>query len=151
VGAKPAPAVRALARLAGVTVTGRVEDVRPYLAHAHAAVASLRIARGIQNKVLEALAMGKVLLATPQAYEGIEDFEGRRGCISDLPEVMAAAALNALEKPEPLHVAQARAMAVSRYNWRFLLDVYQGVLEGAELRARTTPMATAAAGLEICP
>jgi sugar transferase (PEP-CTERM/EpsH1 system associated) len=57
VGSRPTAAVRALAQLAGITVTGRVEDVRPYLAHAHVVAAPLRIARGVQNKVVEALAM----------------------------------------------------------------------------------------------
>lgn len=71
VGSRPAPAVTALARVAGVTVTGRVPDIRPYLAGAALAVAPLRIARGVQNKVLEAMAMGKIVLASPQALEGI--------------------------------------------------------------------------------
>lgn len=71
VGSRPAPAVTALARVAGVTVTGKVPDIRPYLAGAALAVAPLRIARGVQNKVLEAMAMGKIVLATPQALEGI--------------------------------------------------------------------------------
>lgn len=64
VGRNPAAAVRRLAELDGVTVTGAVPDVRPYLASARAAVAPLRIARGIQNKVLEALAIGKPVLAS---------------------------------------------------------------------------------------
>jgi len=52
-------------------VTGAVDDVRPYLAHAKLAVAPLRIARGIQNKVLEAMAMGKYVVVTSAAMEGI--------------------------------------------------------------------------------
>jgi sugar transferase (PEP-CTERM/EpsH1 system associated) len=71
VGSAPVPAVTALARVAGVVVTGKVPDIRPYLAGAALAVAPLRIARGVQNKVLEAMAMGKTVLATPQALEGI--------------------------------------------------------------------------------
>ena len=71
VGSAPVPAVTALARVAGVVVTGKVPDIRPYLAGAALAVAPLRIARGVQNKVLEAMAMGKIVLATPQALEGI--------------------------------------------------------------------------------
>ncbi|MGK5080787.1 TIGR03087 family PEP-CTERM/XrtA system glycosyltransferase [Janthinobacterium sp. HLX7-2] len=71
VGSGPTAAVTALARVAGVTVTGKVPDIRPYLAGAALAVAPLRIARGVQNKVLEAMAMGKIVLATPQALEGI--------------------------------------------------------------------------------
>ncbi len=59
VGSCPSVTVKRLARLEGVFVTGRVHDVRPYVAHATAAVAPMRIARGIQNKVLEAMSMGK--------------------------------------------------------------------------------------------
>ncbi|HEY9145132.1 MAG TPA: TIGR03087 family PEP-CTERM/XrtA system glycosyltransferase, partial [Thiobacillus sp.] len=59
VGSRPTEAVLALARQPGVVVTGSVPDVRPYLAHAACAVAPLRIARGIQNKVLEAMAMAR--------------------------------------------------------------------------------------------
>ena len=71
VGARPTKAVRALAQLPGVFVTGQVADMRPYLAHAALAVAPMKIARGIQNKVLEAMAMAKTVIASPQALEGI--------------------------------------------------------------------------------
>ena len=72
VGARPTQAVQRLAALPGVYVTGRVADVRPWLAHAALAVAPLRIARGVQNKVLEAMAMGRPVLCTPAALEGLE-------------------------------------------------------------------------------
>lgn len=71
VGSKPAKAVTDLANVDGVFVTGRVEDIRPYLFFSNIVVAPLLIARGIQNKVLEAMAMGKAIIATPQAIEGI--------------------------------------------------------------------------------
>ena len=71
VGANPTPEVSALAAVAGVRVTGRVEDVRPYVAHADAIVCPLRIARGIQNKVLEGMAMGRPVIASPGAFEGV--------------------------------------------------------------------------------
>jgi glycosyltransferase involved in cell wall biosynthesis len=61
----------ALASLPGITVTGAVEDIRPYMAYASMAVAPLRVARGIQNKVLEAMAMEKIVIVSPQAMEGI--------------------------------------------------------------------------------
>ncbi|HEY8610227.1 MAG TPA: TIGR03087 family PEP-CTERM/XrtA system glycosyltransferase, partial [Roseomonas sp.] len=77
VGANPAPAVAALAALPGVHVTGRVPDVRPYLAHAAVAVAPLRIARGIQNKVLEAMAMARPVVASPEAHEGVRARAGK--------------------------------------------------------------------------
>ncbi len=71
VGASPTPEVMALAGLVGVFVTGRVADVRPYLAHATAAVAPMRIGRGIQNKVLEAMAMARPVIVTTDALVGI--------------------------------------------------------------------------------
>jgi glycosyltransferase involved in cell wall biosynthesis len=69
--------VRELATLPGVQVTGRVADTRPYLAAADAVVAPLRISRGIQNKVLEAMAMAKPVIATPEAFEGVHAKPGR--------------------------------------------------------------------------
>jgi sugar transferase (PEP-CTERM/EpsH1 system associated) len=75
VGARPTPAVQQLATLPGVQVTGTVPDVRPYIVHAEFSVAPLRIARGVQNKVLEAMAMGKPVLATSAAMEGIESVQ----------------------------------------------------------------------------
>ncbi|CDG83271.1 TIGR03087 family PEP-CTERM/XrtA system glycosyltransferase [Janthinobacterium agaricidamnosum] len=75
-GSRPARQVRALADTPGVAVTGFVADIRPYLAHAALVVAPLRIARGVQNKVLEAMAMQKTVLATPQALQGINAQDG---------------------------------------------------------------------------
>ena len=55
----------------GIIVTGRVHDVRPFIANAHCVVAPLRIARGIQNKVLEAMSLNKAIVCTSMAMEGI--------------------------------------------------------------------------------
>ncbi len=71
-GANPSGAVFKLSQR-DIFVTGRVPDIRPYLHHADIVVAPLRIARGIQNKVLEAMSMGKVIIASPAALEGIVD------------------------------------------------------------------------------
>jgi sugar transferase (PEP-CTERM/EpsH1 system associated) len=150
VGSRPTAAVRALGQLAGITVTGRVEDVRPYLAHAHAVAAPLRIARGIQNKVLEALAMEKVLLATPAAYAGVADFAGRQGCIDESPEVMAAEALRWLDAPQAVRVPAARAEVLSRHDWVRSLDTYENVLCNAQSGAASVET-VGTAGLEACP
>lgn len=77
VGASPTSEVSELTSLPGVEVTGRVADTRPYLASADVVVAPLRIARGIQNKVLEAMAMARPVIATPEAFEGICAEPGR--------------------------------------------------------------------------
>lgn len=71
VGFKPTKEVMHLANTEGVVVTGRVKDIRPYLLFSNVVVAPLLIARGVQNKVLEAMAMEKVVIATSLALEGI--------------------------------------------------------------------------------
>jgi polysaccharide biosynthesis protein PslH len=71
VGRNPSDSVKALAKLDGVIVTGAVDDVRSWLSAAAVVVAPLRIARGIQNKVLEAMAMAKPVVASSAAAEGI--------------------------------------------------------------------------------
>src|SRR6266850_2083684 len=77
VGMDPSPAVRRLADGDRVVVTGRVEDVRPYFDSAAVAVAPLRVARGLQNKVLEAMAMRVPVVASPAAFAGITAVAGR--------------------------------------------------------------------------
>jgi sugar transferase (PEP-CTERM/EpsH1 system associated) len=76
VGSRPTGAVLALRRVPGVHVSGSVPDIRPYLQHATLVVAPLQVARGVQNKVLEAMAMEKIVIATPQALEGISAVPG---------------------------------------------------------------------------
>jgi sugar transferase (PEP-CTERM/EpsH1 system associated) len=71
VGARPSAAVRALSSRPGIVITGSVPDVRPYVGYADIVVAPMRIGRGIQNKVLEGMAMGRPVIVTPQALEGI--------------------------------------------------------------------------------
>jgi sugar transferase (PEP-CTERM/EpsH1 system associated) len=77
VGRRPAPAVCRLAGIPGVKLVGQVPDVRPHLASAAVSIVPLRIARGIQNKVLEALAMGKATVTSPQALEGLHAQPGK--------------------------------------------------------------------------
>jgi sugar transferase (PEP-CTERM/EpsH1 system associated) len=71
VGRRPTPAVRRLGDLPGVELVGQVPDVRPSLAAAAVVVVPLQIARGVQNKILEALAMGKATVASPQSLAGL--------------------------------------------------------------------------------
>ncbi len=151
VGSNPGRAVQALASIGGVVVTGRVADVRPYVAHAHAAVTPLRIARGIQNKVLEALAMAKVLLATPQAYEGIEDFKERKGCISESADVFVNEALRWLQPAQPVQVPAVRERIVSAYNWKQLLERYDAILNNSKVSGAGADTIAHPLGLEAYP
>jgi sugar transferase (PEP-CTERM/EpsH1 system associated) len=72
VGGNPSSQITALDGQLGIKVTGRVQDVRPYIRNAKVVVAPLQIARGLQNKVLEAMSMAKPVVATSMAIEGIE-------------------------------------------------------------------------------
>lgn len=123
VGSRPAARVRALTRVAGVTVTGTVDDIRPYLEGAALAVAPLRIARGVQNKVLEAMAMAKIVLASPQALEGIAAQPGLELLLArDEAEFIhhAARVLRASAEAGAANEgmgAAARQFIVQDYNW----------------------------------
>jgi sugar transferase (PEP-CTERM/EpsH1 system associated) len=90
VGAEPTAQVRGLASLPGVLVTGRVPDIRPWLRHASAVVAPLLIGRGIQNKVLEAMAMARPVIATPEAFEGVRAVPEQDILIASGAQAMAA-------------------------------------------------------------
>ena len=117
VGNRPTAAVMQLREIEGVRVTGWVADVRPYLAHAVVAVAPMRIARGIQNKVLEAMAMGRPVVVTEGALEGIEAEPNVHLLRADDPHDFAAACLR-LAGPEGAVVGTAaRECVVARYNW----------------------------------
>jgi len=91
VGANPTPEVEALASEAHVHVTGRVDDVRPYIACADIVVAPMRVARGVQNKVLEGMSMAKPVVTTSQGIEGISAEPGKHFMLADTAETFAAA------------------------------------------------------------
>lgn len=115
VGSNPTATVTALAQTAGITVTGRVADVRPYLQHARIAVAPLRIARGIQNKVLEALCMGRTVVATPQALEGLVHDPLLDRLAQETPAAFADACIERLQQPLP--VESCRDYIRAHSNW----------------------------------
>ena len=129
VGANPAPAVRALDGRDGVTVTGTVPDVRPYLAHADVAVAPLRVARGVQNKVLEAMAMALPVVATPDAVEGIEAGHGLEDWVCAEPAGLAERVLAALDGAAGVG-ARNRAFVLERYDWTASVGAMARLLDG---------------------
>ncbi len=132
VGSNPSPEVLKLARLHGVFVTGRVPDVRPYLAHATAGVAPMRIARGIQNKVLEAMAMARPVVLTSGALEGIEACPDTEVILADTPEDFAAACCWMAASTDGNRVgAAARARIVRDYNWDTTLRRFDDILRPA--------------------
>jgi sugar transferase (PEP-CTERM/EpsH1 system associated) len=117
VGARPNAAVQALAQLPGVVVTGTVPDVRPYIAHAKVAVAPLRIARGIQNKVLEAMAMATPVVVSPQALEGIDAVPGSELVLAQDGPGFVQAVSSLLAQQENNMGRAARARVERQYSW----------------------------------
>ena len=117
VGARPTDQVRQLAGRKGVRVTGSVPDVRPYVAHAQVAVAPLRIARGIQNKVLEAMAMARTVVVSPQALEGIDAAPGSELLLAETAAQYASAILGRLGQAGEAIGPTARRKVIDRYNW----------------------------------
>lgn len=145
VGANPAAEVRALASPPAVHVTGRVPDIRPYLAHARVAVAPLRIARGIQNKVLEAMAMGRPVVSTPQAFEGLRAETGHDLLLAETAEGMAGCVADVLSGLHPNLGPNARHAVESRYDWSTMLAALdrlwerQGSRDAADSRHTPQP------------
>lgn len=99
VGADPGRAIRKLARLPGVEVSGTVPDVRPYVRRAAVSIAPLGIARGMQNKILEAMAMGIPVIASRLAAGGVDARPGQDLLVADGPEPVAEAVLRLMTSP----------------------------------------------------
>lgn len=134
VGSRPTKTVQALTCLPNVWVTGGVPDVRPYVAHATLVVAPLRIARGIQNKVLEALALGKTVVATGPAAEGIDGGAPLARLDRDTPHDMAQVIIRLLQSPRRSEkLAQAaRSFVLRHYDWESNLALLRSLLDGHE-------------------
>jgi len=131
VGARPTPAVLALGQLPGVTVTGTVPDVRPYIAHAEVTVAPLRIARGIQNKVLEAMAMARPMVVSPQALEGIDAAPGSELLLADGSAQFIATLSELVAHPNAALGSAARRKVERQYSWPSNLARIEARLECA--------------------
>ena len=96
VGSNPSRRVLSLTSIAGVAVVGAVPDVRPYLRKAAVSVAPLRIARGIQNKVLESMAMRVPVVSSSAAFDGIDAIDNEHLLVYDSPQGFASKVLSLL-------------------------------------------------------
>ena len=131
VGADPSPAVRKLAELPGVTVTGSVADVRPYVRRSAVMVAPLNIARGTQNKILEAMAMGVPVVTSPAAAGGVDAVPGEHLLVASSHEQQAEAVLRVLEdRAERQRLAAAgRARMLTHHAWPSSMRRLDAILE----------------------
>jgi len=133
VGADPSPPMRALAELPGVTVTGSVPDVRPYVRSSALMVAPLAIARGTQNKILEAMAMGVPVVTSGAAAGGVDAEPEQHLLVADRADDIAQAVLRiALNPAERSRLAGAgRARMLSHHAWPRSMQRLDAIIEKA--------------------
>jgi len=119
VGADPSPEMRKLGDLPGVTVTGSVPDVRPFVRQSALMVAPLNIARGTQNKILEAMAMGVPVVTSPAAAGGVDAENVKHFLVAETPVDYCSAILRILNDPvERQRLATAgRQRMLSNHAW----------------------------------
>lgn len=144
VGRNPPPDVQCLTEVRGVEVTGTVPDVRPYVARATVVVVPLKIARGVQNKILEAMAMGKPVISSPQALDGLQA-QTERDLISANSADEWISQINRLFADSSLRsdlANAARKYVESRHAWSVTL---QPLAEMIGMGAARTPLQPATA------
>ena len=130
VGRAPTPAVRRLAEIEGVEVTGRVQDVRPHIADAAVYIVPLRIGGGTRLKIFEAMSMGKAVVSTAVGAEGLPVTSGKDIVIASDAERFAAEVVR-LIRDRPARDAlgrAARALVEDRYDWSAVAQDLEGAL-----------------------
>lgn len=130
IGSNPSRKVRELAKLPGITVTGHVPDVRSYVASAVVSVAPLRIARGTQNKILESMAMGVPVVASPQAAKGIQCRAGEHLLVAEDPEEFGRYVVSLLADDELQMrlAAAARTQIEDKHAWPTSMKILDELL-----------------------
>lgn len=137
VGNNPPPELQALAG-PGITVTGRVPELTPYLDAAHVYVCPLRIGAGIKNKVLAAMAMRTPVVGTSLSFDGIAVSDGKDVLVADTPAAIADATIRVLQDAalQDQLATNARHCIEEHYTWRAVADayaaLYQTVIEAHE-------------------
>jgi sugar transferase (PEP-CTERM/EpsH1 system associated) len=131
VGADPSAGIRRLGEQDGVSVTGSVPDVRPYVRRSALTVAPLQIARGTQNKILEAMAMGVPTVASVAAAGGVDAEPGRHVLTASTPAEYTDAILAVLgDRAERDRLAvEGRARVLSHHSWRRSMETLDGLVE----------------------
>jgi len=137
VGRNPAKAVRALDGVNGTKVWGEVPDVRPFLAAAACVVAPLQIARGVQNKVLEAMAMERPVMLTPEAATGIDAVDGEHWllCAADGHAMCKRMAALLADESRATKIGEAaRRFVLANHAWDAMLAPLDSLVRNREAR-----------------
>lgn len=124
VGRDPPSDIRGLATIAGMRITGTVDDVRPYVERAAVYVVPLRIGGGSRLKILEAMAMGRAVVSTTVGAEGLDVVHDRHVLLADDPREFAESVLQLLDDPDRCErlAAEGRRLVEQRYEWGALSD-----------------------------
>ncbi len=149
-GSAPSPSIERLARDQRIRVTGYVPDLRPYIAQAQVAISPLPYAVGIQNKVLEAMALGTPVVASPSAAAGLQAVAGQHLLIADQPQQFAAAVLRLLDDRDLWQSLSEQGVAYIRtyHDWQQIIDRLTGVYTRALHASDKTALAVCADALE---
>ena len=150
VGRAPTPAVKKLAEEAGVRVTGRVDDVRPYMAAAAVFIVPLRIGGGTRLKIFEAMGMAKAVVSTTVGAEGLPVTHDRDILLADEPHSFARAVLRLLgDVQERRHLeAAARSLVAAHFDWSAVARDLEHALERVASQPANAAHAASAISLE---
>lgn len=130
-GRRPSPEVQRLAASRpGITVTGTVDDVRPYLWGARASIVPLRIGGGTRLKIYEAMAAALPAISTTIGAEGLTYTDGRHLHIADSPEAFAARCLDLLQTPAAAELMgqEARTLVTDKFSWEGIAAQFAALL-----------------------
>jgi sugar transferase (PEP-CTERM/EpsH1 system associated) len=130
IGRAPTPAVRKLAEIAGVEVTGRVDDVRPHIARGSVYIVPLRIGGGTRLKIFEAMSMAKAVVSTTIGAEGLPVTNGRDIEIADDPSGFAQAVIRLIRDTDARRSIEtaARQLVVEKYDWSAVAEDFERAL-----------------------
>jgi sugar transferase (PEP-CTERM/EpsH1 system associated) len=131
VGRSPHRRLRPLNGVPGITLSGYVEDVRPYMAEAGVYIVPLRVGGGTRLKVLEAMSMGKAIVSTSLGCEGLDIHPGRHLLVADQPQAFAEKVVSLIRDAKGRRElgAAARSLVKSRYDWRDIAPLLEEVYE----------------------
>ena len=134
VGRSPAPEVAALGSTPGITVTGAVDDPRPWVAGATVYVVPMRMGGGVRLKLLQAMAMERAVVSTPMGAEGVAAEHGTHLLVAHTPQAFARATLSLLSDPQRRASLgrSARRLVAGLYSWPTLLPRLDTLYEDDE-------------------